>query len=229
MNAYVCPKGHTSAEPDYCSECGAKIGNGSHASAPIAPPPPASDEQCPDCGTARDASGAIFCDVCGYNFATGAHGELGVAAPPPPTPQTEPTPEPAPQPTPQLKPPPAPSSWTLTLSVDPTLREPGSPEPPIGVGPFTLRLAGPVSLIGRRSTARGIFPEIPLSHDDAVSHRHALLQLDASGALSLRDIGAANGTRLNGQDIKPLTDYPLKDGDEITLGHWSRLSIKAAP
>jgi pSer/pThr/pTyr-binding forkhead associated (FHA) protein len=43
----------------------------------------------------------------------------------------------------------------------------------------------------------------------------------------VRDIGSANGTRLNGQDLPPLTDTALKDGDALTLGHWTRLVVKA--
>ena len=49
------------------------------------------------------------------------------------------------------------------------------------------------------------------------------------GTLVLRDIGAANGTRLNGKDVEPLTDNPLRDADEITLGHWTRIVVKAIP
>lgn len=115
----------------------------------------------------------------------------------------------------------------VTLSVDPALRGAGSPEAPAGIAPLTVQLKEPVSLIGRQSDARAIFPEIPVKHDDAVSHRHALLQLFGNGTLLLRDIGAANGTRLNGREIEPLVDHPLKDGDEIALGHWSRISVKA--
>ena len=64
-----------------------------------------------------------------------------------------------------------------------------------------------------------------MQHDDAVSHRHALLQLDPSGALTLRDIGSSNGTRLNGAEITRAIDYPLKDGDVIAFGHWSTLAV----
>lgn len=113
----------------------------------------------------------------------------------------------------------------MTVSVDPALREAGSPEPPAGFAAATIDLRQPVTLIGRRSEVRAIFPEIDLSHDDAVSHRHALLQLYASGALLLRDIGSSNGTRLNGKAIGPMIDQSLKDGDEIVLGHWSKLIV----
>jgi pSer/pThr/pTyr-binding forkhead associated (FHA) protein len=113
------------------------------------------------------------------------------------------------------------------VAVDPSLREAGSPDPPAGFGPFMIQLDKPVSMIGRRSDSRAIFPEIPLNYDDAVSHRHALLQRGDDGTLVLRDIGASNGTRLNGKDVEPMLDTPLKDGDEITLGHWTRITVKA--
>jgi len=173
-------------------------------------------ELCPDCSAAREQSGIAFCEVCGYNFTTGAHGELGGIAPA----TAAAAPASAPSTTPV-------TGWTVTVAVDPTLREAGSPEPPAGVGPFFFTLTEPVSLIGRRSEARAIFPAIALPHDDAVSHRHALLQLDPDGTLLLRDIGAANGTRLNGREIEPMTDHPLNDGDQITLGHWSRIVVQA--
>ncbi len=118
--------------------------------------------------------------------------------------------------------------WTVTISVDPSLRSAESPEAPGDVAPTVIALGAPVNLIGRRNETRGIFPEVSLDHDEAVSRRHALLQVDPQRGLQLRDIGAANGTRLNGKELTPMTDYPLADGDEITLGHWSRLSVKAS-
>lgn len=118
--------------------------------------------------------------------------------------------------------------WQVVIAVDPSLGEPGGPEPP-QIAPSTITLHEPVSLIGRKSEARAIFPEIPLQHDDAVSHRHAVVQLAQDGTLSLRDVGASNGTKLNGQQIKQMVDYPLKDGDQVTLGRWSRLTIQALP
>lgn len=226
METYLCPKGHRSTEPDYCSECGARIDaeqaslqNGSGAAAPTSAP-----EVCPDCGTVRDQPGIAFCEICGYNFNTGAHGDVSLVPAPPasvaiPLPPPDPLAGSSPQADPEQ-----PLQWIATVTVDPTLHGPGSPEPPAGVGPYTFPLA-PVNLIGRRSEARGIFPEIPLSYDDAVSHRHALLQVDDAGRLSLRDIGAANGTQLNGGEMVPMQDYPLSDGDEISLGHWSRIRV----
>jgi len=213
MDTFVCPKQHASTEPDYCSECGAKMAGAEAAVQSVQPPAPAAvapseRPTCPACGAARDNSGIAFCEVCGCDF----------AAPPPvaAAPASNPP-----------QPPPTVSGWLATLSVDASMHSPGSPDPPTGIAPSTIALKEPVSLIGRKSEARAIFPQIPVAHDDAVSHRHAILQLYASGVLLLRDIGAANGTHLNGKPIDPMVDYPLKDGDEITLGHWSRISIKA--
>lgn len=218
----LCPKGHTSSEADYCSECGAKIqGSGGAASADLsAAAAPRTGDLCPDCGTVREPGGVVFCEVCGYNFATGAHGE--VPLPPPAETLAASEPEPEPEAAPVIQ------QWTVTVSVDPGLRSTESPEAPSDLPPFSITLSQPVSLIGRRNETRAIFPEIALDHDEAVSRRHALLQLDPQHGLLLRDIGAANGTRLNGKELQPMTDHALKDGDEITLGHWSRISVKAS-
>ena len=208
MDTFVCPKGHNSTESDYCSECGARmIASAAADPAPAAegiPAAPASARSCPSCGASRDDSGIAFCEVCGANFSAPA----------------QPSSAPA-QPAAQV------SAWTVTISVDPALHGTGSPEPPAEIAASTLTLAQGVSLIGRRSEVRAIFPEISIPYDDAISHRHALLQLFASGVLLLRDIGAANGTRLNGKQIDPMVDHPLQDGDQITLGHWSRITVRA--
>src|SRR6185437_10058176 len=117
--------------------------------------------------------------------------------------------------------------WSLVASVDPSLREDGSPEPPEQES-FEFALEKAENLIGRHSRARGIEPEIALDFDDAVSHRHAIVSRLEDGSLAVRDIGSANGTRLNGQDLPALTDTALKDGDALTLGHWTRLVVKAS-
>lgn len=199
MAVYCCPKGHSSSEEDFCSECGAKITAGNRASAPM---------ECPDCKAPRAADAGEFCEVCGYNFRNGAHGDVAfaqAAAPEIPAPL---------------------SKWSIIASIDPNLREDGSPEPP-EQAPFAFAIEKAENLIGRRSRARGIEPEIALDFDDAVSHRHAIVSRLEDGSIAVRDIGSANGTRLNGQDLPPLTDTALKDGDALTLGHWTRLVVKA--
>ncbi len=223
----ICPKGHVSTESDYCSECGAKLGGspdrgmdamGSSASSP--------GQICPDCGTLREQSDIAFCEVCGYNFVTGAHGEVGILPTSSPVAISS-IPEESAQPEPEPPAIPIPQRWLAMVSVDPRLRGPDSPEAPIDVESFTVELDHPVSLIGRKDETRGIFPEIALPLDEAVSRRHALLQKDEERGLLLRDIGAANGTRLNGKEIAAMVDYVVKDGDEIALGHWTCIRIEA--
>jgi hypothetical protein len=224
MDTYLCSKGHNSIESDYCSECGSKIsaapGSISIPSQPLDDPDSsgaAVTEHCPACAAPREIVGLAFCEICGWDFANGPAPGTVVAVPEEPV-DAEPV-VPAPD---------APAaSWTVTVEVDPVLRQPNSPPPPAGIVPLTLPLSHPVSLIGRRSEARAIFPEISLAYDDAVSHRHALLQLDGQGALLLRDIGSSNGTRLNGQEIASMQDFPVHAGDQITLGHFTRITVKA--
>ncbi len=120
------------------------------------------------------------------------------------------------------------AKWSVEITVDPTLRAPESPEAPAGFQPVTISLAKDSNLIGRTSEKRGVFPEVALDWDDAVSHRHALLNRGDDGALVFRDVGSANGTRVNGVDLEALVDHPLKDGDTLTLGHWSRITVKAS-
>lgn len=247
MNAYSCPKGHNSIESDYCSECGAKIPGGATASNGLAKAAPDSSgaagaEHCPACGAAREIPGLAFCEVCGWDFANGpaagaamapvlgVDGALAAApaavADATPAASSDSAPDAAPVAVAETVAAAVPG-WTVTVEVDLLLRQQASPFPPAGMVPLTLPLSHPVSLIGRRSEARAIFPEISLAYDDAVSHRHALLQLDDAGRLLLRDIGSSNGTRLNGQEITPMQDYPVRDGDHITLGHWTRITVKA--
>ena len=228
----TCPKGHASTEIDFCSECGAKMPGVAAASLHSAGATSNSGGAaksvgaCPDCGATRDAG--TFCEVCGHNFVTGARGEIPVrTADPVDAPAATraaaiPAAADAPEPAPTRA-----QVWTVVASVDPSLRGEDSPEAPVGFAPVAIELQARASLIGRRSETRAIFPEISLDRDDAVSHRHALLQRGDDGSLALRDIGAANGTRVNGKDVEPLKDVPLEDGDEITLGHWTRLTVRA--
>ena len=243
MAVFTCPKGHSSTENDYCSECGAKIDGAVKAPpAPAAPgsPTPAGKVTCPDCAMHHSLSAGDYCEVCGYNFKTGAHGELALPPAPPAAPPPTPAPVPVPQePAPVVETAPAPApapanaadakffGWEVSITVDPTLKIDGSPEPPADFEPIVAALRAGSNLIGRTSPRRGIHPEVALDQDDAVSHRHALLEVHADRTLTLRDIGSSNGTTLNGKEIAQLTDVPLKDADQMTLGHWTRLLVKA--
>ncbi len=110
--------------------------------------------------------------------------------------------------------------------MDPSLKTAESPDPPAGFQPSTLLLLGESYLIGRKSEKRSLYPEISLDSDDAVSHRHALLTRTPDGGLTVEDVGSSNGTRLNGAELKPQAVTPLKDGDLITVGHWTKISVR---
>ncbi len=81
-------------------------------------------------------------------------------------------------------------------------------------------------LVGRRSDSEDIHPEITVG-DPGISRRHARILRAADGALSLLDLGSMNGTRLNGAAVEPNVATPLADGDQVTLGCWTRLVVKA--
>jgi pSer/pThr/pTyr-binding forkhead associated (FHA) protein len=78
--------------------------------------------------------------------------------------------------------------------------------------PTTFEHAGPVVRIGRD-------PECDLALQgeagDAVSRRHAQIQLSAGGA-TVTDLGSSNGTQLNGVRLE--APAPLRVGDQIQMG-----------
>jgi FHA domain len=231
MSNYQCPKGHISTEPDYCSECGAKIQGSIEQVITVNPldnlPKLAKNAiTCPACTAPHDPTSGHFCEICGYNFNTGVHGEVPIksaeykvlsAESPLLTPNSSLL-------TPNSSPP-TQHSLEITITVDPALRNAESPEAP-NQPPIILRLDKDSNLIGRRSEARGINPEIALNFDSAVSHRHALINRQSDGTFTLRDIDSSNGTVLNTVELTPMVDAVLKDGDEFTLGHWTRIKVR---
>ena len=224
MSNYKCPKGHISTEPDYCSECGAKIPGSIEQVITVNPPdilPKLTKNAitCPACTAPHDPNSGHFCEICGYNFNTGVHGEIPIKSAEYKVLSAE-----YPLPTQHL----ALStqhSLEITITVDPALRNAESPEAP-NQPPIILRLDKDSNLIGRLSVARGINPEIALNFDTAVSHRHALINRQSDGTFTLRDIDSSNGTVLNTLELTPMVDAVLKDGDEFTLGHWTRIKVR---
>jgi pSer/pThr/pTyr-binding forkhead associated (FHA) protein len=53
--------------------------------------------------------------------------------------------------------------------------------------------------------------------DVSVSSHHAQIA-PSSGIFLLKDLGSTNGTKVNGADLQPETDYTLKPGDKIRFG-----------
>ncbi|MBX6390459.1 MAG: FHA domain-containing protein, partial [Frankia sp.] len=93
-------------------------------------------------------------------------------------------------------------------------------------------LTGSRMLVGRRSESRGIHPEIDLSgapEDPGISRAHAILERQPDGSYALLDPGSTNGTRINDEPdpIEPHGPVPLRDGDRIYLGAWTRITVRA--
>jgi FHA domain len=233
MLTYQCSKGHASTESDYCSECGTKIQTitteasiinsnlNSNANSLNGKAIKETNKTitCPACTAPHEPNSGIFCEICGYNFSTGVHGEV-----PPIVPQIQ-VKEEKEQSIQASNSSPSAQFVEITITIDPSLKSPESPEPP-NQPPIILRCDRETNLIGRCSEARGINPDIALDFDNAVSHRHAIINRQPDGSFTLRDIESANGTILNGIELNPLVDTLLKDGDEFTLGHWTRIKVK---
>ena len=237
---YSCPKGHNSTEADFCSECGAKITGLGIAELSSNPTNKTTSavassvlvQPCPDCSTPHEANSGNFCEICGFNFLTGAKGGDPLSNFPPPIRSTidsiatAPTQAPNPSAINSNTAPNTVRQWQLAISIDPSLATPNSPTAPTQA-PITIPLTQPTNLIGRTSQARAIHPEISLDVDDAISSRHAILTLHPDGSLVLRDIGSSNGTIVNGKEIAVMADIAIASGDEITLGHWTRIKVTA--
>lgn len=81
-----------------------------------------------------------------------------------------------------------------------------------------LALDKPVLLLGRHAEC-----DIQL-HSGKVSRRHCVIAI-VNDELLIRDLGSTNGIRINGQRV---TDGPLRDGDEVTIGNFS-YRVNAGP
>jgi len=120
--------------------------------------------------------------------------------------------------------------WRVTIEIDPSLDvepDPASPAP-IGRGErlFPVELAE--MLIGRRDDKQDIRPEIPIQ-DPAVSRRHAKLLLLPDGGLAVLDLASANGTAVNGVETPAGERHELNDGDVLTMGRWTRITVHRRP
>lgn len=219
----LCPKGHASTDADYCSECGARIGApgiaAQLASAPSAPvaTAPVVDGACPDCGTPR-SGGARFCEVCRYDFQTGAGFKAAAAAAAVPVnPPIIPAPDA-----------PMPVKLSVVVITDPTLVTEPDPDSPCPVDApervFPLDLAE--NLLGRRSVSKDSHPEIPVN-DPGVSRRHLKFLRQPDGSFQVVDLSSANGLNFNGKTLEPGVQTPIAPGDEITIGMWTRIVIRA--
>jgi tRNA A-37 threonylcarbamoyl transferase component Bud32 len=91
-----------------------------------------------------------------------------------------------------------------------------------------IPLTGAEVRIGRRSVSRGIEPEIDLigpPRDPGVSRLHAKLVPALDGSWTVVDLGTENGITVNGQDVSSGDSVPLRPGDRIHLGAWTKITI----
>ena len=200
--SFVCRSGHASDEPDYCSVCGARIGGATAVVAARA------GGFCPMCGDARDPFAARYCEVCRFDFHEQRPG-------PPPAAPAAPAPAP-------------PRGWELVIVVDAALdTDPDPAHPcPIGAAERVLAIDRQEMLVGRDDEQRDIHPEIPLS-DPGASRRHAKIVREADGGVALQDLASTNGSQINGRDVPAGTRRRLAAGDAVTLGRWTRITLRA--
>jgi DNA-binding SARP family transcriptional activator len=215
-----CPAGHASETADYCSTCGIAValphsstgGRGGKAKRDSAAPPDSRPRTitvtpparlCPNCGSPTE--GGPTCADCGYSL--GAPDSVAVWEE---------------------------ELWEVVARPDRQYYEMIDPEGmefPDATYTRRIALVGDHVRIGRRSTTRGIKPEIDLSgtlEDVGVSHRHAVLMRQPDGSWALVDQGSTNGTFLNAEcDPVPANQrVPLRAGDQIHLGAWTTLTME---
>jgi hypothetical protein len=249
----TCPSGHESASDDYCDVCGTLIGTAVLAPVAQAPGPMPDqapggvrpvEGACPRCGVARTGQ---FCESCGFDFNAASTDAAGSTGARPPISQTAAPPQREPPLTelPPLTEPSVPipsaatadgSALTIVVTADrayyDSVQAAGGPDAAaIGFPAYCperrFRLAGTEVRVGRRSESRGIHPEIDLTGppaDPGVSRLHVVLVRAPDGTWSVVDPGSANGTLVNGNEIRAGETVPLRDGDVIHLGAWTALT-----
>lgn len=79
----------------------------------------------------------------------------------------------------------------------------------------------PTSPSGREDF-KSFFPQSVLSH---ISRRHFKF-IEEEGEICIEDIGSANGTLVNGEEIKGKGIFSIKDGDNIDLGGRLRVTVE---
>lgn len=131
---------------------------------------------------------------------------------------------------------PAAGTWSATVTADRAYYEAvlavSGPDAAIDFPAYCperrFRLSGSEMRIGRRSTSRGIEPEIDLTGppaDPGVSRLHAVLIAAPDGTWSVLDPGSVNGTLVNGREIRRGEPVTLREGDRVNLGAWTVLIV----
>jgi FHA domain-containing protein len=240
MSTYTCPKGCTSTDPDWCSECGASMKPAAAVPKQVASSAPslAAPMLCPTCGTPRKGSGR-FCGVCRYDFETGqAYSPRAATAVPPQVnagaegngvaaataTAAGPASPASLDPTTILSGGGAPRQpWVVIIDFDPTVDPTSTPDISQKRPRLTFPLDLPEMLIGRAGSKS--HPEIPIE-DEGVSSRHAKILFTADGDPCLLELGSTNGTLVNNAPATAGLPVALRSGDQIVMGRWTRITIK---
>ena len=159
---------------------------------------------CPVCRQSEYV-GELFCSRCGAQLALVEGSSATRSLPATQTIGSSPSnaaPQPAP---PAVSRPPAPGQ--IALAPD------GADAAIVLAGKFEY-------ILGRESQSQPP-PDVDLNsygaREKGVSRHHASLRVDGKQLL-LMDLGSANGTKLNGETMRPQEPVRLLDGDEIRLG-----------
>lgn len=92
-----------------------------------------------------------------------------------------------------------------------------------GVSYREVRTRSRVVLVGR-GAGYDMAPQVDLDHDESVSRRHAEIRKTQAGYVIV-DLRSTNGTWVNGERIEPGKPMALKDGDRVTVGRLSVLTV----
>jgi serine/threonine protein kinase len=133
---------------------------------------------------------------------------------------------------------PGPATWTAVVTVDrdyydhiQAVNDNQWISFPGDVPERRVPLLGTEILIGRRSKSKGTDPEIDLGGeplDPGVSRQHAKLVPAPGGGWTVIDLSTENGIMVNGRDVPKGDSVPLRPGDRIHLGAWTRITITCA-
>ncbi len=88
-------------------------------------------------------------------------------------------------------------------------------------GQETFWIKDPRATIGRFDPVTGLRPEVDLSALDlnrSVSRHHARLTMEGGLFVVTEEVGALNGTFVNGKQLVTGKSTSIKDGDELSLG-----------
>jgi hypothetical protein len=185
---------------------------------------------CPKCRTSQLDANAQFCENCGHKLDEPIAGispksevtipaisvELAAESHSPVATESGPSDPRSGEP--------AGAAWRVECRVFKDTAEESTPHATYESSTEIILKAG-VTQIGRTSQKRNLHPEIACDWDDAVSHRHAKIELAPDGNAFLVDLGSTNGTMLNGALVSANTPIKLKDGDRISLGGKTALII----